>query len=676
MLTGALRPTDARFVSFITMICLLVGFTTAHAASPEKKKKSAKPAAAAIVKTAPQPQTAPAKVAAPMLVKEWGPYLDVAHELSYWDRSEIKEWREKREQEIGEPLTAYISAWSGKLSGSLENEGTVREDNRQPMYRERDYLRLAIALTIDYLQNENQESLNSAAQILDKLKGKMAMPEIAFWTGFVKALLAIENNDSRQFVTQVYSIWNNAVLYIEQEALAGITANAADVRNAPFHYRNIVNLVVNRAIIERKLEDLNALGPLFLMLKERDLEEKEGEGQYLTTLVKRIAEGFVAPDSDRYRLNFTVAAIEAKRLQQTAYAKIDTEGMSEEARRVFEQSRLFDDLALKWAASPRSSGVVMAMADYLDTTSFAIQRLPDNEKSPAYNFFAMLPAHDGSSTLMKAMAIFNDIATYTDGGWEKAGYANRELYLKAAHRLWRATMELALWTGDFYLVKLNTAADAQSILSVVTPMQVVLNSYLDFLAAQKSRRFPDVIPDSAYFGAAEAAEKLAHAYLKTYAYSTDITAYNLWFLRRLQASELFPFDLREIAQTAAILKRDGRYNLYLDYFIPLADRLKQSTAVKTWLEDQKSDAAPVIRDYAGSITEIFSTPLGPGGTVTSELKGKGGGSFSASFRKLREDLQRKPDHPVHKLLRTFYEEEMLKSTPYTLLLKDANRLSL
>jgi hypothetical protein len=676
MLTGALRPTDARFSAFITIICLLVGFTTAQAASPTKKKKSAKPAAAAAAETAVQPTAAPEKAAAPVMIKEWGPYLDVAYELSYWDRPEIKEWREKREQEIGEPLTTYIATWSGKLAGSLENAGTVREDNRQPIYREKDYLRLAIAQTVDYLQNENQESLNGAAQLLDKLKGKTAMPEIAFWTGFVNALQAIENNDSRQFVSQVYYIWNNAVLYIEQEALATATANSTDVRIAPFHYRNIVNLVVNRAIIERKLEDLNALGPLFLMLKERDLEEKEGESQYLTTLVKRISEGFVAPDSDRYRLNFTVAAIEAKRLQQMAYAKLDAEGMTEEARRVFEQSRLFDDLALKWAASPRSSGAVMAMVDYLDTTSFAIQRLPDNEKAPAYAFFAMLPTHDGSSTLMKAMAVYNDIATYTDGGWAKAGYANRDLYLKSVHRLWRATMELTLWTGDFYLIKLNAASDAKSILGLVTPMQVVLNSYLEFLATQKSRGFADVIPDFAYFGAAEAAEKLAHAYLKSYAYSTDITVYNLWFLRRLQASELFPFDPREIAQTAAILKRDGRYNLYLDYFLPLTERFRQSAAVKNWLEDQKSDAAPLIRDYVNSITEIFSAPLNPDGTVKSEVTGKEGTTFSASFRKLREDLQRKPDHPVHKLLKSFYEEEMQKTTPYTLLQKDVSRLNL
>ena len=199
-----------------------------------------------------------------------------------------------------------------ETGGSLGHAEAVREDNRQPLYRERDYLRLAIAQTVDYLQSDNQSSLDGAAQILEKLKDKATMPEIAYWTGFVKALQAMENSDSRQFVSQVYDIWNNAVLYIEQGALTGAAPNPANGKSAPYHYRNLVNLVVNRAIIDRKLADLNALGPLFLMLKERDLEEKEGEGNYLTSLVQRIAEGFVAPDSDRYRLNFTVAMIEAK----------------------------------------------------------------------------------------------------------------------------------------------------------------------------------------------------------------------------------------------------------------------------------------------------------------------------------------------------------------------------
>ena len=56
MLTGALRPTDARLVSFITMICLLVVVTTAQAATPKKKKKSAKPVAAAVAETPSQSQ--------------------------------------------------------------------------------------------------------------------------------------------------------------------------------------------------------------------------------------------------------------------------------------------------------------------------------------------------------------------------------------------------------------------------------------------------------------------------------------------------------------------------------------------------------------------------------------------------------------------------------------------
>lgn len=656
MLTGALRAADLRRVAVIALISLLAGSAVAQAAPPKKKKGAAVAAH-------------PSRAQAPVQIREWGPYLDVACELTYWDPAEIREWREKREQEIGETLAEYITAWSGKLAGPAA-AGAGREDNRQPLYRDRDYLRLAIAQTVDYLQSENRDSLEGAAQLLDMLKEKGSMPEVAYWTGFVQALQALENYDAPQFVSRVYDIWNNAVIYLEQGAMAGAGADRAGAGGAPFHYRNIVNLVVNRAIIDRKLADLNALGPLFLMLRDRDLGESAREGQYLTTLVQRIAEGFAAPDSDRYRLNFTVAVIEAKRLQQIAAAKLDSQGMTPEARTLFEQSRLYNDYALKWAASPRSSGAVAALADYLDITSFAIQRLADNEKAAAYQYFAMLPTHDGSATLLKAMAVFNEMAAYGDGGWEKAGYASRELYLRASHRLWRAIMELALWTGDFYLMQLNATVEPQSILTLVAPLQAVLSSYLDFLASRDSGKFPDAIPDSACFGAAEAAEKLAYAYQRAYAYSTDSNSYNLWFLHRLQAAELFPLDPREIAQTGTILRRDGRYNLFLDYFLPLAERFKRSAAVKKWLDEQKSGAAPAIRDYVNAIDGIFAEA--PGG---SEAARKVSPSFAAASRQLREELQRKPDHPVHKLLKAFYLEEMAQTTPYTLLLKDASRLN-
>jgi len=205
-------------------------------------------------------------------------------------------------------------------------------------------------------------------------------------------------------------------------------------------------------------------------------------------------------------------------------------------------------------------------------------------------------------------------------------------------------------------------------------MQVVLNTYLDFLASQNKRNLPDVIPDFAYFGAAEASEKLAYGYLKSYTYSTDSASYNLWFLHRLQSTELFPLNPIEITQTAAILKRDGRYNLFLDYYLPLAERFKKSDAVKDWLEEETpGETTAAIRAYAGSIDDIIvETPAEVSAVAASPKEQP---TYLASFKKLREELQRKPDHPVHKLLRDFYLEESRQKTNYTLLMQNSNRLN-
>jgi hypothetical protein len=659
MHTNVLRPISIRIFPFIFAVCLLAGTTAVSAAAPKPGK------GAATSKTA-APQKSPVNTAPPAVIKDWGPYLDVAYELTYWDKAEIKEWREKRDGEIGETLSAYRAAWNGKLTKPPAADGSAGKDEQQAGFRERDYVRLAIAHTIDYLQSGNQESINAADQLLEKLKGKSSMPEIAYWTGYVKSLQALERNDSAQLVAQVFNIWNNAILFAEQGDIVRTATNKAGGSIASYYYRNLVNLVVTRAVIEKKMQDINALGPLFLMLKDRDLGDREGDGKYFSTLVQRIADGLTAPDSDRYRLNFTVAVIESKRLQQATAAKLDAEGMSLEAQKLFEQALTFNELAFKWAESRRSSGVVSATVDHLDITSFAIQRLPDNEKAPAYKFFAALPSQDNSTTLLKAMAIFNDIAVYSDGGWKTAGYENRELYLKATHRLWRAIMELSLWTGDFYLAKLNNPAPTQNLQSLAAPLQVVLDYYLDFLASQNSRGYKDVVPDSAYFGASEAAEKLAYAYYKTNMYSTDNAAYNLWFFHRLQATELFPLAPREVNQVAAVLKQDGRYNLFLDYFLPLAGRVKQSPAIKKWIEGQKAETTTVIRDYVATIDQFFASAPAP---VAD------GASYVTSFQKLREEMQRKPDHPIHRLLKDFYMEEMQKNTSYTQLLKDPNRLN-
>lgn len=594
-------------------------------------------------------------------IKEWGPYLDVAYELTYWDKAEIKEWREKRDQEIGETLAAFTASWSGKLLPGQKGGG----GDQPQLYRDRDFLRLAIAQTIDYLQSDNQESLAAAAKTMEALKGKASMPEFAYWTGMIRALQALERDDAEEFVNQVYGIWNGSVLYIEKNEIAA-GANASAASGTPFYYRNLINLVVNRAIVARKLDGLNALGPLFMMMKERNLGENDNEGKYTRSLVQRIVDGLNAADSDRYRLNFTVAAIESKRLQQVASAKLDAEGMTDTVQKTFERARTYNDLCFKWASGPRSSGVVMAAVDYLDMTSFAIPRLAENEQAPAYKFFSALPDQEGRTALLKSMAIFNDIATYSAGGWERAGYQNRELYLKSAHRLWRAIMELSLWTGDFYLVKLNTTQDTQSIQSYASSMQMALNSYLNFLTAQQGRGFNDVIPDSAYFGAFEASDKVSYAYRKVSEFSSDNGAYNLWFTHRLLAAELFPLALREVRQTSTALKKDGRYNLYLDYFLPLSSRIKRSPAIGRWVSAQKAETANATLAYISAVDKLFA---GAGGADAPS-----DAALVKSFQAMREEMQRNPDHPTHALLKQFYLEEIQKNSNFTQLLKEPNRL--
>lgn len=670
MHTGALRKArSGKLFPLVVTILIALAATAADAATSKQKKSppAAAPAAAAPA-AAPAKAETPPPAAAPAAAKEWGPYLDIAYELTYWDKGEIIDWRGKLEKQIGQPLSDYIKTWSAKLMTPPGAPLAAKEGDQDQVYRERDYLRLAIAETLDYLANDNRESLSNAAQVLDKLKNRASMPEISYWMGYVKALEAIENGDSSDFVARVYGLWNNSVLFMEQNALLSPGADAAAESAVQFQYRNLITLVANRAIIDRKMDNLDALGPLFLMLKDRNLGETKEEGQYLTLLTKRIAEDLTSPDSDRYRLNFTVALIEARRLQQKAAAKLDSAGMTDEAMKLFQQSRLFYDRAFNAAASRRSSGAVSAIVGYLDLTSFAIQRLPDNEKAPEYKFFSMLPSHDGSSTILAAMAMYNDIAPYTAGGWEKAGYATREAYIKSAHRLWRSIMELSLWTGDFYMTKLNAATKPKQIFEPAAPLQVALNTYLEFLASQHARGYNDAIPDFAYFGAAEAADKLALSYQKTYVYGTDSSEYNLWFLRRLQATELFPFDGQEVARTAAALRHDGRYNLFLDYFLPVAERLKQSEAVGKWLDYQKGDLGTLVREYVNSAEKVYA-PTASGNNPALQS------ANAAKFLQLREELQRNPDHPLHRLIKAFYVEEMGKRTPFTLLLKDPSRIN-
>ena len=83
------------------------------------------------------------------------------------------------------------------------------------------------------------------------------------------------------FVARVFDIWNNSILFFEQGYAGQATATATGATPVQYYYRNLINLVVSRAIVNRKMDGLNALGPLFPMLKERVSVDKDGEGNIL-----------------------------------------------------------------------------------------------------------------------------------------------------------------------------------------------------------------------------------------------------------------------------------------------------------------------------------------------------------------------------------------------------------
>src|SRR6266568_579607 len=103
MPTNASLPAEVRVVSLIVVLSLLMGTAAALAAVPKQSVTEAALSVEGGQPRDPQAQTPPAPI------REWGPYLDVAFELTYWDKAEIKEWREKSEREIGKPLAEFIA---------------------------------------------------------------------------------------------------------------------------------------------------------------------------------------------------------------------------------------------------------------------------------------------------------------------------------------------------------------------------------------------------------------------------------------------------------------------------------------------------------------------------------------------------------------------------------------
>jgi len=437
-----------------------------------------------------------------------------------------------------------------------------------------------------FLATNSETNLENAKSILSILSGKQELSNIAFWHYLFQAYSDLTKKDRNAFIASVFHIWQDVILKLEvDDILMGSEISKTEfVKSLPFLYENIAHLIISRSIIKETIPELYPLGVIVISLKDK----LSGQNGY-KDIVNAIAERMHGLKSDNYNINFAAAFVEGTARQ---YEFEDETDASQIASR-YNLAQTYYELALSW--SDTDQGRAAILTQYMGLINHIVRRLIEEDPVLAGNPFFRNLSGTGRELVNRSFVIYEHLAkpVVQKGGFVAQGFANKNNYIKAMRQLWDSSAKLLTMLSSFYRTDKMTYEPEN-----MHPVETPLLKYLSFFQ-KYAKKNSEIIPDSAFFTAAHAANQLADLYRQASKYSTKIEVNNLAFAYQLQAVELFPMDISGILHLAHQANQEDRFNVYLQYVSPLASRFRDSKVVTIWLENHSieyEESIAILKD--------------------------------------------------------------------------------
>jgi hypothetical protein len=620
--------------------------------------------------------------------KQWDSLLDVTYKFSWYPRADLQKLLEVKASEYGQSLEDYRALRLSEVTGGRALADQVRTDDFVTGLPWLDYYRLSMAEFCLFLATDQVSHLQNAQSALSVLAHKTEQPEIEFWYYMYGAHSASLAKDREAFVTEMYRLWQNVIIPMEVETrnFPMQSAQAGFVKNLPFLYENLVHLLFRKAILEQEISDLYALNAMIL-----DIQPKLTVENGYKTMAEQVVERMRGPSSDNKNVNFAVALLEA-----TA-KRYDFEDEKDDAQLApkFFLTLKYYNLANSWADTGK--GRTAILTQYMGYMNYVLRRFSDPEDVLSSNqYFQNLPAmaNDQMETAFQAYNRLAAPAIENMNGLTE-GFEDRKTYLQGMHQLLDSTAKLSIVLSDFYNAN-HEPGQPFDTYAAISPLEQYSNLFNRY--AQTNA---EVLPDNAYFLAAYAATELGALYREQARFSTDNRADAAAFAYQMQAIEIFPLDLPGILLMAFQCSLNGQVQEYFQYSRPLTARLRVSSVAAAWTSRNPTDfnslialvpkVVPNVIDNAFVIIGHFPeeqasedvlfaravamarildgqktsstektaellTEIGRGNYAGEAGSSQAGGEGEFRFFDLKSQLYAAPDSPVHRYIRTLYNE--------------------
>ena len=512
----------------------------------------------------------------------WDAYLDHAYVYSAADTADLRTLIDRAEQTVGTRLADYHA------------ETFTARSARAPLKSELEIRRKAIAELLLYRTGDLANGLELATATIDGLKDRLDRHENRYWYHTVLAQRALAAGDASAFVDQILALWLSVITPLEvpfetyRTLALTENGNAGFVRTLPHLYESVARLILVHSQSEALDGDIDPLVAIVRVLADErvgadpetvpvDASSKD----FLDHLVARLD----GPESDGGSLSYTLALVSAERAHQIARAKLAEDGFSHEALAAIRDSVAAYQRAMRSASTLQGQVAIYTRALRQQSEVFATGERTGRAVEIDIPF-----------SLDRGIELYESLHAARAGGWERLGYLDqgRAAYVAAMQGLWAEIQDASFNAARYYTAHENEAGqiDDESIVHAINHYSRYLHAFERFSGDASG----ESLPDSAYFGAYQAARGIGDGVLFFSAGDASPEQIAEAIAQYQRALAYFPFDRALWGTLAVALQRSGREADFLAVAQPLAGRVVHSRHLDRWIANRLAEG-PVLESF-------------------------------------------------------------------------------
>ncbi len=527
--------------------------------------------------------------------EKWGNLIDVAYKFTWYPQKDLQELLKSTSEEYGKSLEEYRNSLLDDLTDGSAKTDAINPASIVSGKDWKQYLRLSVVEFCMYLESGKEVCLENAKTTISIVSGKMAFSNVAYWHYYFQAHSSLLKKDRDSFVSSVFQLWENVILKLEVDDILMIGSRMSKpelVRNLPFLYENMANLIIARAILDNAMLDLYPLGVIVISINNK-LTNENGYKNIVGPIVERMH----GLKSDCSNLNFAVAFVEAT-ANQYAFEEEKSESLIVSK---YNLARAYYELALSWSDTPKGKAAILTQ--YMGFVNYLLRRLIDKDDILSTNPFFNAVPKESSKLVNDAIDIFDRMLQFENqkGRLILSGFDDNRIYYTVMHQMWDSLGKL-LMMQSAYSRTTTKPNEPESIHIAEGPLLKYLSFFRKYAVTDAA-----IVPDNAFFLAAYARARLAELYRQASSFSTKIEINDLAFEYQLKAIEMCPLDIAGILHLANQANQEGRLNLYMKETGPLATRFRSSNVTSIWAEKVKGEYKPYIDVTMEVIPDILKS---------------------------------------------------------------------